>query len=394
MSRGINTVAIFLHAPVTNDARVLKTMHSLSSCGWVCDLFCEEGSEDDVSLLPAGSGFYPVLKHGRLLGKLLNRTWFTRAHMALYKSARKVRGAYEMVWANDLPCLSPAYRLARDSGAFLVYDSHEIYLETINQFFPSRSKGIKRLFHRVNIRCMRVAGERDERRYGKEADVVITVNDALKRHFEEKYGWPNVEVLRNTPKLKEILPLDLRKKYAIPESAKIVLYQGGLNAGRGLGLLLASIQHLPADYFLLILGDGYIRPDLEKQAIDSGLSSRMVFGGVVSQAELPAHTAGADVGVNLLEPFNLSKALASPNKLYEYVHAGIPVLCSEAVESSSFLNQYNVGVTTALHPEAIAESIVYLTEKFELDAAEVERCRSELNWDLNFEAVYQRIFAE
>ena len=73
------------------------------------------------------------------------------------------------------------------------------------------------------------------------------------------------------------------------------------------------------------------------------------------------HTRGADIGINLLEDFNISKKLASPNKLFEYIHAKTPVLCSNTIENSRVVTNYDIGILTENNKTSVQDSIIALS---------------------------------
>jgi len=140
--------------------------------------------------------------------------------------------------------------------------------------------------------------------------------------------------------------VDFRAKYEWQSDSKIFSYQGCLNKGRGLDLLIKTFNETPNDYRLVILGEGILKDSLEKLVTHYCLGDKVKFEGLVPHHLLPCFTRAADVGINLLEPYNLSKAMASPNKLFEYIHAGIPVICSDTPENRKVVNAFDIGVLT------------------------------------------------
>jgi glycosyltransferase involved in cell wall biosynthesis len=102
---------------------------------------------------------------------------------------------------------------------------------------------------------------------------------------------------------------------------------------------------------------------------DSKLNDTVFFHEPVPYANLIAHTIAADFGINLLEPFNLSKKFASPNKLFEYMQAEIPVLCSYSPENDLVFQNYSLGEQCEIDTESIKDAILKLSQK---SVAEIE----------------------
>ena len=168
------------------------------------------------------------------------------------------------------------------------------------------------------------------------ATQIITVNESLAEFFKMTYGVSEVTVVMNFPPITAHAKenrIDFRSLYSFSDNDKILIYQGTLNKGRGLELAIKSMNYLPKNVKLIILGNGILKNELIELSIILNLQNRIKFIDTVSLEKLPGYTSGADFGINLLEDINLSKKLASPNKLFEYLHAGIPVICSNSVEN-------------------------------------------------------------
>jgi glycosyltransferase involved in cell wall biosynthesis len=241
------------------------------------------------------------------------------------------------VHAHDAAMLLPGIVGARLTGALLVYDSHELatsvpYRERAWAWFVAV---IERL---VVPRCA----------------AVITVSDGIAERLRERYRLRSTPtVVRNVTALRlgrhgESADAGerrgLRARMGIAGDTPLVLHQGAPAPDRGCELLLAAIRRLPGAH-LAFLGDpepGY-GADLRRAAHALGVQNRVALLPSVPLAELLAHTAEADVGVTLLQDTCENHRLALPNKLFEYIAAGVPVVASALPEIRGLVESREIG---------------------------------------------------
>ena len=161
------------------------------------------------------------------------------------------------------------------------------------------------------------------------------------------------EVLFNVPIQQEPINSDvLRSELGIPAQKRIILHQGKMQKDRGCILLAAAMQHVERAV-LVFLGDGPVAPRVQEEVERLGLGQRVLFRAPVPPAELHSYTCSADIGVTLLEDTCLNHRFALPNKLFEYLMAGLPVLASDLPESGGLVEDYGVGRT--VNPELPVE---------------------------------------
>ncbi|MDB4534304.1 glycosyltransferase [Vicingaceae bacterium] len=342
-------IAVLLNGPIKNDYRVIKVITTLSKQNQV-DLFYINGTSSDQSIFNNNVNLYPVDCQDSISKKIIRNTLFY-LEFNFFKAevlAKNVR--YDYVVANDLPTLLPAFKIATQLSSKLVYDSHEIYIETINQFFPREAPLHKKIIYSACKLLMTCSGKIIERKIVKRSDFMITVNSSLKDYFIKHYSPKKIDVVMNFPYSKRgglvTGKIDFRNEYNWSNDDLIFLYQGVLNEGRGLRLMLGAMCRVNSSCKLIILGDGFIKSDLKQTVKDYKLKENVKFINKVALSDLPKYTRSVDVGVNLLESTNLSKKLASPNKLFEYIHAEIPIMCSYSIENDRVMNRYNVGFST------------------------------------------------
>ena len=391
-------IAVLLNGPVKHDSRVIKVIRSLATAHNV-DLFYIDGSGDDRHIFPGNVRLFSYEHPIDFRVKLKRHSFFYREFSFFVNHVlreHRLRN-YDLIYANDLPCLWPAVKIKEKSGVRVLYDSHEIYLETLNQFLPLGSDSlIKRLFAVMLLRVMFALGEKAERELIKKSDEIITVNQSLAEYFRRKYKLKEVSFLLNCPYLadeKEAEPLNFREKYNWKQEDFIVYHHGNFTRGKGLEHLLDAMARLEDNYKLVLVGAGTLTSVLKQRAGREDLKGRVVFPGRIPPSQLAVYASGADIGINFLENINLSKKLASNNKLFEYIHAALPVLSSNNIENIRVHERFKVGEITKLDPGEIAKKIKFMNEVSKLTAYRQAclRAREELNWNKQEKILLGRI---
>lgn len=354
-------IAMLLQGPVANDQRVIRMINTLSAEHEI-DLFClaHEQNTKPTELSPTANVFF--IQHPITVRVwLLRHSFFCFEFNHFVKAVLSQNKKYDLIWANDLPMLNPAHILAKKNNAKVVYDSHEIYNESIKHFFPVKSSYFKTIIFNFMLRIMKFHGEKTENKWIRKS-ALITVNESLLSHFKQKYNIDSGNVVYNFPMLSEKNheTIDFRKILHLNSKDIILLYQGNHNQGRGLFLLLEVISFLPSHYKLICLGEGPLKENLIARAKELKIDHKVHFLSSVPSADLIRYSKGADLGINLLEETNLNTKMASPNKLFEYIHAELPVLASLSIENKKIIQKYGVGVLTTLNVQSIVQVILSL----------------------------------
>ncbi|HAG11511.1 MAG TPA: hypothetical protein DCK76_09060 [Desulfotomaculum sp.] len=218
---------------------------------------------------------------------------------------------------HDLPCLKAGYYAARFRSVPLVYDAHELYYA--QSVLPLN---LQKLYFRM------------EKKYIKYPDVTITVNPFIAGLMAERYKVKQPEVIMNcTESLIEIdseeAKKKLRKKGNIPESYKIVLYQGWISQERNIETLIQGVKYFPNEACLAIIGYGEHENVLRILAKKENVGEKVFFLGAVPSDEILSLTAGADLGVIPYLPIDDNHKYCSPNKFFEFILAGVPVITGD-----------------------------------------------------------------
>ena len=275
--------------------------------------------------------------------------------------------APHVVHAHDLNTLHVGRRVAQAANAHLIYDAHELH--------TARNDA---------TRLSRFIARRQERRGIRAADAVITATRTWADMMARSYGIPRPAVVRNMPPRTAVeAPVDLRNRLEIAPEATILLYQGSIQTNRGIEQTIAALPGLP-DCVLVICGYGAHRPALEERVAAAGLSQRVRFDGPVPNAELIAYSAGADIGLCLIIGSSESYRTSLPNKLFEYLMAGIPVIASDFPEMGAVVRETGAGTTCdPTDPGAIAAAVDRLRdpERYTEARQSAIRAARDLHWD-------------
>lgn len=251
------------------------------------------------------------------------------------------RNDVDAIWANDLDTLWPAWHIARKRRLPLIYDSHEYFTEAAGltgRPFPkwvwSRIEG--HIFPRLRH--------------------VITVNESIAAIYREKYGV-DVKVVRNVPERVVSFPKRTRYELGLPEGPLAILQGAFLDKDRGVFEAVQALDYLPGVYLLLV---GAGEEWEQARALLSGRQpeSRVIFMPKQPYERLRELTASADLGLSLDKGVHFNYYHSLPNKLFDYMHAGIPVVASPLPEVKRVVEEWKTGVVVdELTPEAIANGV-------------------------------------
>ena len=280
----------------------------------------------------------------------------------------------DVVHCHDCVALPTGWLVKKALNIPLVYDAHEIY-----EAVAARRFGVTDYFARVH------------RKYLSRIDGFIVVNDSAGAYYRHAYpAAPRAVVIRNAiaPTLVTAYDGRLHRATGLPLSEKILLYQGGYTKDRGLPTLVHSGPLLPDGWSLVMMGWGPLLGELRGIAV-SGNSTKVYFLPAVPPSELLSWTQGATAGIIPYEDKMLNHWIATPNKLWEYPGAGVPLIVQPFPEMCRVVETYRCGwvLPGEFRPVAIAGLVASLTDQ--MIAAARAGCRRFVEED-SWPAIYQK----
>lgn len=345
-------VTFFLDNSCRYDSRVLREAGSLAANGHTLEILAFQ--DGGPGLIEQRDGFTIIRLPGiRQLKRLKSIQFFysvygiLRYYFHCWRILKDKR--VDACHCHDLWTLPIGYIIKKLRGSSLVYDSHELYLEQASLGFIRRFVG--KIIERTLIRHV---------------DYVITVNPLIAAELSERYKIQLPSVIANCPsKMREMPALsqdNVRGTLSIPDDVPIILYSGGFLAGRGLENLILSVKFIRKGVVVFI-GYGAVENELKELTRSHNLTGKIKFTDPVPPDALVRYIASASIGVVLFTRIDLNNYYGSPNKLFEYINAGLPVVCSDFPYMKSVVENNEVGKTCDPEdPECIASAINWVLE--------------------------------
>ena len=266
----------------------------------------------------------------------------------------------DMLLSNDLDTLLPNYLVSSIQKKKIIYDSHELFPE------------IPELVHKPFVKkCW----TKLEAWILPKLKNTYTVCNSIADFYDEKYNT-RFETILNLPNKKELKLGEFPFK---TKGKKIIIYQGAVNIGRGLELMIDTMEFLENCIFVVI-GYGDIYKELVKKVEIKNLSHRIHFLGKIPPSELHKITPLANLGLSIEEDLGLNYRFALPNKIFDYIQAEVPILVSNLPEMKMISINYNVGeIVRNRKPIELAKQIEGLVEKDFSDG--IKKAKKELIWE-------------
>ncbi|MDH0089871.1 glycosyltransferase [Achromobacter mucicolens] len=262
------------------------------------------------------------------------------------------------------------------TGARLVYDAHE--LETEKYGLHGRRQRIARWLEKTLI---------------KHCDAVLVVSPSIERWYRERYPDTPVALVRNVPlAAPTLIPYAWRVELAIPDDALLFIFIGGLTQSRGIPAMLKAFDRKACRHHLLFMGAGAFESDIQEV---QQRASNIHLRPPVPMREVLNRAAGADVGMCLIEETCLSYRYSLPNKLFESIQAGLPVITADLPDQKALLEEAQAGWTCAVEPQAIAAVVDQLSHSVVAQRRDgVKALQRTLDWSHEAErlkAIYRQL---
>ncbi len=261
----------------------------------------------------------------------------------------------DILLCNDTDALPASFIAAKLCRVPLVFDAHELFPE------------VPELADRPEVKRV---WEKMEDIFFPHLKNSYTVCQSIAEHYKQKYGI-TMRVVRNIPN-KDTAPSSInsaeRKRISILpslEGKKLLLYQGAINMGRGVDWLINTMPYLD-NCILCICGDGDLLQEMKALTKEKQLEERIIFTGRLPFEELNQYTEKADLGFVLLENMGLSYYYSLPNRIFDYMKYGVPVLASNFPEIARIVETHQTGrLISNYEPEYLAKVILEILKERE-----------------------------
>lgn len=280
--------------------------------------------------------------------------------------------------ANDLDTLLPNYLVSKLRNKYLFYDTHE-YFTGVPELDNSPFK--KKIWKKIEDWIF------------PKLKTVYTVNNSVKNEYQNEYNVP-VGVIRNVPFTKQVTPAPLPENW---KNKIILLAQGaGLNEGRSCIEMIEAMPYLDERFHLVFIGSGNYWEQLKKRREELHLEHRIDMIERMLPSVLKTYTPLAHLGISL-DSFHYKNFLFNlPNKVFDYIHAGVPLFATAIPEIKSIIDEYQCGIyITDTSPKSIAKRItaLFADEAYYLSIKEnTKQAAAKLCWEKEEEkliAIYQ-----
>lgn len=329
-------------------------------------------AEEDVD----GIHFRHLLLPGRFVKSRIRLWYLTQVVVGILRGALLVaRTPADVYHSHDEHALLACFLAATLRRKPLIFDAHELPLtqRNIMRWPPLNAIGQWAL-RRIVPRCA----------------AVIAVSTPIIDEMQRRFGGKRAALLRNIPPYTPpVIGSDrLRERLGVGPETRIALYQGGLQANRSLEILVRTGTYLAPHEMIVLMGPGPLYGMLEALIQQEGVGDRVKLLPAVPYDELLAWTASADVGLIVFDgAYSLSIKYCLPNKLFEYLMAGLPILAAPLPAVAEIVTTYDVGaITPSIAPEVVARSLSALLAD---DAARARMrqnglaaARQELRWEI------------
>ena len=284
----------------------------------------------------------------------------------------------DVLVANDLDTLLPNVLISRLKKKELVYDSHEYFTEMTELVARPKTQAV---WKRIERYCF------------PKLKHIITVSEPIAALYKKEYG-KEVNVVRNISLYRPYTVQKTKKELGLPEDKFILLVQGSMNQHRGYEELIESMLYIE-NALLLLIGTGTQIDNLKAKAKSLSLEDKIRFMGGLYFDELYNHTVHADIGFSVDKDIGINHRYSLPNKLFDFIHARVPVIATDLIEVKKIIEQYNIGIVL---PDGSPQTIARYTndllqdhEKYNRLKTNTIRASEELCWE-NEETVLKSVY--
>jgi glycosyltransferase involved in cell wall biosynthesis len=397
-------VCLLFNHDLTTQTRTLRQVETLLELGYDITVFCLSESPDR-----------PKIEHrGRLTIRRIFHRRLYKYHMFSLRTVRfffriiACQPRFDAVHVIDAPPLLLGWMLSRFWRAKLVYDSAELWDALYDEEKALLRANIALSKRSVNTKSNQVEKSRSfESWVLPRCDGVISVNDTIGELIKKKAARPipryitlrNIANYQNTPDSRL-----LRDHFNLPEESRIIIYQGQIAEKRGLHQAVAAMEYIRNAVFIMVgpvlpADETFFNALQNRIHASPTLRDRVFYQGFIPSQELVKWTASADLGLHPIINWNMNHYLCLPNKIFEYIQAGVPIAASNFPEMQKIIAEYQVGFTfDPENPQEMADKINCFLDDSERHAyyrAHIAQAKGELCWEkekFRLISMYEEIF--
>lgn len=369
-------IVMLVSSDLDVDPRVQKEARAAHLAGHEVTVICRFASLDfPYCVVPIQS---KKTNSKSVVARVLDRIQF------MLRCVARSPSRMDLVHANDLDMLPIGWLLARKAGAALVYDSHESWTD-LERGIPKL--GLRGLTWLEGVLCRRT-------------DAVVTVSEPIADSLAADYRIDRPTVVLNAPEYVRVSCRQPSATAVTPSTVsphRLVLFHGLYRANSGLEELVRSAPYLSAGITIGLRGYGPLEAGLRSLTTDLGVHERVKFFDPVPIDALVSSASTADLGIIPLLPKTRQNLGAGPNKLFQYLMAGLPVATSRIPTLEAILSSHGVGRSFDIYdPRDVAECIDAMLEPEAYEQAKRNALAAArtLNWEHEYpklEVVYQRV---
>jgi len=357
------------------DSRILKTSAVIESLEIP---FCVIGINRGKILAPSRENFFAIdviskkkvqffqgkLSNRKSLQRILSLIVFIEIFLKLF--FKGVIFKPTLIHVNDCYVLPIAALIRVFTRSRILYDAHELESET-----NGISSNMRRVVNFIEKSCW------------NSVDVLVTVSPSIQNWYAREFSAKPSSIVLNSPHFSSKNAIRLhenyfREKYDLPTDSRIFLYLGNLERGRGIHTILETFSRTARNQVIVFMGSG----SLENQISEFSKSNpNIIIHAPVSHDLVVDLAKSADFGICLIEDISLSDRFCLPNKLFEYIFSGLPVIASNLPDMRKLIQEHEVGICVENSTDSLLRAVLDIKRDQFRDLSFQHENLKELSWD-------------
>lgn len=360
------SIIVLLKGNINVDSRVQKEISNFISLGYKVTLVT--WNEESIIYRNKKVSIIEVnLNNDKLPNNPILSFW---RHIKFWYILSKIikRGNYKYIHCNDLNTLGLVFFLPKEYFKNVIYDAHELFPD-------SRSNSI------IKYKIWSFI----EKRLIRKSDKVIVPEANRAQFLKEKYGLKTTSyVINNFPQYQKVIPKKIKSELNLPDEIKILCYQGNIAQNRELETIIESLEYLPDNIVLLLIGYGpeNYRDQLNQFILKKKLGNRVLFYGKVLPEEMLQTIAGCDINIALYKRKGMNNYYCASNKVFDSIMAGVKLITNDYPPHSMLRDYKFISLVSENEPKEVADSVQKLVE---FNSEIPEDIKRKFSWELFFD---------